>query len=515
MKRKNKSIPKRWEDKVRKFRTIFVTMIPLSLICCLSSQGQQRTQQDEIASIPQDISKRIELVENKLCPAIAIEGHDLVFHSLTDQMKLYNVPGVSIAVVNNGKIEWAKGYGTREAGVDLPVDANTLFQAASISKSVTALGVLHHVEQGTLNLDSNINDFLDSWEIPENGFTEKQPVTIRYLLCHGAGLNGHALGEYSKGEKIPTPLQTLDGLPPSKVGAVRVVIEPGTEFRYSGGGYLILLQTMVDVIGKPFPEIMKESVFGPVGMDRSGYFQERDYIRTDNIAVGHNGMGSVLEGHWTRITNLAGGGLWTTPSDLCRYAIELQKALEGKSSVISRVLAEEMMTTQIGSYGLGLILQGEGNCLSFSHGGNIPGYNNDFFAYAREGKGVAVMTNAKRGTALNSEILRAIGLVYDWSDLKPNVIKPASLPRETLSKYAGKFLFNNALTAEVTVEDDHLKMIGEDGRIFLWYPESDNHFYDLYSGWELEFTFDENNKVTGAFLAIAEEMGVKGEKIDS
>jgi CubicO group peptidase (beta-lactamase class C family) len=498
--------------KMKRGSIFVITAMCFALIGCRGSQNQQLTQ---TASTPQDISKRIELVEHKLCSPITIEGHDQVFYSMIERMKNYNVPGVSIAVINNGKIEWAKGYGAREAGVDLPVDTNTLFQAGSISKPVTALGVLHYVGRGILSLDSKINDLLVSWKIPENQFTIKRPVTIRYLLCHGAGLNGHALGDYSKGERIPTPLQILDGLPPSKVGAVRVVTEPGTEFRYSGGGYLILLQAMTDVIGKPFPEIMKESVLGPAGMNRSGYFQERDYNITDNISVGHNGMGSVIEGYWLRLSNLAGGGLWTTPSDLCRYAIEVQKALKGESPIISRDLAKEMLTGQIGSQGLGLFLQGQGDSIAFSHGGDVRGYHNFVFAYASQGEGVAVMTNAERGSALYPEILRAVALVYDWSDLKPAVIEPIQIPSETMKAYTGRYIFNEVLPTNVIVEKNHLKMTGDDGRIFLWYPDSDNHFYDLNTGWELEFLFDENNKVTGAFIAMGGQMGLKAEKVSN
>ncbi len=496
-----------------KSRTIIVTMMCIALICCQRSQSQQQTPEDEIASAPQDISKRIELVENRLCSPITIEGHELVFHSLTDQMKNYNVPGVSIAVINNGRIEWAKGYGTREAGVDLLVDTNTLFQAASLSKPITALAVLHQVERGMFDLDSDINDFLVSWELPENEFTRTRPVTIRDLLCHGAGLNGHNLGDYFKGERIPTPLQILDGLPPSKADAVRVVTAPGTEYRYSGGGYLILLQAMIDVIGKPFPEIMKELVLGPAGMDRSSYLLERDYNNTENIAVGHDGMGAIIEGYWLILSNLGGGGLWTTPSDLCRVAIEVQRAVEGESSIISRKLAEEMLTGQIGSQGFGFVLQGEGDSLSFSHGGDVRGCHSFLFAYARQGKGVAVMTNAERGSALYPEILRAVALVYDWPDLKPAVIKPVQLSRGTLDNYTGRFVFNEALPVNITVEEGHLKMIGDDGRVFLWYPDSDNHFYDLYTGWELKFIFDEENKVTGAFVSMAGDMGLKAERV--
>jgi CubicO group peptidase (beta-lactamase class C family) len=162
-----------------------MTIIFLVLACCQGQQNPPQSQTDEAASSAQEILNRIDEVESKLTSPIMIEGAEQVFHSLAEQMEFYKVPGVSIAVINNGKIEWAKGYGLREAGKDLPVDVNTLFQAASISKSVTALGALHWVQKGTLDLDTDINNFLESWKIPDNEFTRSQPVTVRYLLCHG------------------------------------------------------------------------------------------------------------------------------------------------------------------------------------------------------------------------------------------------------------------------------------------------------------------------------------------
>jgi CubicO group peptidase (beta-lactamase class C family) len=499
---------------MKRFLTMVLTMMLLVPTSCQRSQNQQPPQTDKKASTPQDISKRIELVENSLCSPITIKGYDLIFQSLTERMENYNIPGVSIAVINHGKIEWAKGYGVRDASVDLPVDTETLFQAASISKPVSALAVLHYVEQDNLDLDSDINDFLISWKVPENEFTKEKPVTIRYLLCHGAGLNGHSLGTYSRGEETPTFLQLLDGIPPAKAAPVRVVSKPQTEFRYSGGGYLIVLQAMIDVIGQPFPDIMNEAVLSPAGMKKSGYFQPLEYDSAENVASGHDEMGSVFEGYWQTMPNLAGGGLWSTPSDLCLFAIEVQKALQGESSIISQELAEEMLTVHIGSYGLGLALQGEGANLAFSHGGDNRGYHNFLFAYGRRGQGVAVMTNAQKGAYLYQEILRSVAIVYDWPDLKPSVISPVQLPVKALNSYTGRYIFNNILPVEVTIENDHLKMEGDDGRIFLWYPDSDNHFIDIITGWELEFIFDEENKVTGASVGMGGAV-LKGEKIDN
>ena len=173
-----------------------------------------------------------------------------------------------------------------------------------------------------------------------------------------------------------------------------------------------------------------------------------------------------------------------------------------------------MLTVQIGSYGLGLALQGEGEDLAFSHGGDSRGYHSFLFAYARRGQGVAVMTNGENGSSLYQEILRSVALAYDWPSLKPSVFDPAHLPAEALSLYAGRYVFNNALPTTVTVEDDHLKMVGDDGRTFLWYPYSDRHFIDMLSGWELELIRSEQHEVTGAVIAVG-NVKLRGERVDA
>jgi CubicO group peptidase (beta-lactamase class C family) len=478
------------------------TTMVLALACCYGPHNPLQAQASHTASYSQDVLNRIAQVERKLTSPVLIEGAEQVFHSLAEQMEFYEVPGVSIAVINNGAIEWAKGYGVREAGSDSPVDVATLFQAASISKSVSALGALHWVQEGALELDRDINDFLVSWRLPENEFTTAQPVTLRHLLSHQAGLSGQLMGAYVEGEQVPTFLQMLEGVEPAKTEPVRVVSRPRTEFRYAGAGYLIVLQAMVDVLGRPYPDLMNEAVLGPAGMARSGYFQPLKYGSIENVATGHGGMGSVFDGHWETMANLAGGGLWATPSDLCLFAVEVQRAFRGESSIISRQLAEEMLTVQIGSYGLGFFLQGEDENLAFSHGGDNGGYHNYLFAYAKRGQGVAVMTNGGRGSYLYPEILRSVGIVYDWPALKPSVIVPVELPMKTLTRYTGRYVFGDIRYAEITIDDSHLRMEGDDGRIFVWYPDSENHFIDTVTGWQLEFIFDEDDEVIGALLHI-------------
>ena len=135
--------------------------------------------------------------------------------TLVERMSHYNIPGVSIAVINNGEIEWARGYGVRENGGNVPVTTTTLFQAGSISKPVAAMAALFLVQQGKLALDEHVNTKLVSWKLPENEYTTGQKVSLRGLLSHTAGLTVHGFPGYTANEEIPTLLQILDGIEPA------------------------------------------------------------------------------------------------------------------------------------------------------------------------------------------------------------------------------------------------------------------------------------------------------------
>ncbi len=202
------------------------------------------------------IEAKIAAVEQGLVPAVRIKGRTTA-RSVAERMKQDHVPGVTIAVINNYQVEWAKAYGMADAEAARPVTVDTLFQAASMSKPVTAMAALKLVEQGTLNLDVDVNKQLKSWQVPENEFTRQHPVDLRGLLSHTAGLTVHGFPGYKVGEPLPTVPQILDGIKPANTGAVRVNKLPGTGFRYSGGGTTIVQLLLTDVTGKPFAELMR------------------------------------------------------------------------------------------------------------------------------------------------------------------------------------------------------------------------------------------------------------------
>jgi CubicO group peptidase (beta-lactamase class C family) len=218
--------------------------------------------------------------------------------SLVDRMKHYKVPGVSIAVINNDEVEWAKGYGTLEEGSNKSVTTDTLFQSASIGKSLTAVATMHFVEEGCLVLDENVNDRLVTWKVPENEFTKQEDVTLRRLLSHSAGMTVHGFRGYAEGERIPTLLQILDGIPPANNMPIRVDEIPGKEFRYSGGGFQIVQQILEDVNKEQFSVIMHESVLKPSGMTSSAYELSLPEDRKERAATAHKANGQPADGKW-------------------------------------------------------------------------------------------------------------------------------------------------------------------------------------------------------------------------
>jgi CubicO group peptidase (beta-lactamase class C family) len=328
------------------------------------------------------VTDRIQRVENGLLAAIIIKGQPATM-KLADRMAHYKTPGVSIAVINDGKIEWAKGYGAAETGVATPVTTETLFQAASISKPVAAVGALALVERGKLSLDEDVNAKLKSWKVPENDLTKEHKVTLRRLVTHSAGLTVHGFRGYAADEPAPTLQQALDGQKPANSAAIRVDILPSSKWRYSGGGYNVMQQLMIDVTGKQFPELMRELALDKIGMKRSTYEQPLPKALAAQAAVGHRGNGEVVKGKWHTYPEMAAAGLWTTPSDLALFAIELQGSKAGKSNkVLSKSMTDQMLTMQIESWGLGISLGGEGAAATFSHGGGNEGFRCQMFAYA-------------------------------------------------------------------------------------------------------------------------------------
>lgn len=438
---------------------------------------------------------RADRVEKGLLPGILVAGRPRTPAALADRMAALSTPGVSVAVINDGVIEWARGYGVVEAGSATPVTPSTLFQAASISKSVAALAAMRLVEQGKLGLDEDVNARLSSWKVPGNSFTQTEKVTLRRLLSHTAGLTVHGFGGYPADAAVPTLVEVLDGLKPANSAAVRADAIPGSLWRYSGGGYTVMQLLAAEVTGRPFPVLMSELALKPIGMADSTYEQPLPAARRGQAASAHRSDGKPIPGRFHTYPEMAAAGLWTTPTDLARFLVEIQRALAGRSSVLSAASARQMTTVVKDGYGLGLSVQGLGQAASFGHGGSNAGFRCTMTAFAERGQGAVVMTNGDQGSRLAAEIVRAIAVEYGWPSHQPNVRSPVAVDPAALARLAGRYEMRPGRIVAVTLERGTLFIVDGQQRIEL-FPESPTRFFEVVEETTVEFVSGSDGRVT-------------------
>ncbi len=387
-----------------------------------------------------NLDAHIKRVEQGLLPAVLVKNDPS--WSIAERMKFYKVPGLSIAVIKDFKIDWARAYGLKDVGSNEPVSTDTLFQAGSISKSVNAMVAMKKVEQGKIALDENINDKLTSWKLPDNQFTAKKKVTLKNLLSHTGGTTVHGFPGYAVNEKVPSLQQVLDGAAPANTAAVRVDFEPGTRFRYSGGGTTIAQLTIMDIEKKPYPEIAQETVLAPLKMTNSTYSQPLPDDWRKNAATGYRPDGSEVEGKIHVYPEMAAAGLWTTPTDLAKFAIEMQLSLAGRSNKILTKQSAEMMTTGVlENVGLGFFIEKHGDALYFGHGGADEGFRAELVVSKDKGYGVVAMANSDNGQILR-EVIRGVAREYGWDEFLPAPYEIVSMEAATLKRYAGRFQVN-------------------------------------------------------------------------
>jgi CubicO group peptidase (beta-lactamase class C family) len=415
-------------------------------------------------------------VESGLKPFAATKDNMGAHATIADRMRSYGVPGLSIAVIDNGRIAWARGYGTADSLSHRPVTRRTLFQAASISKPISALGVLLLVQKGLLNLDENVNDKLKNWAVPDTDLTRAQAVTARMLLNHTAGVS-HVHYElddsFSTGEKLPTIVQILKGQEPARRGSVQVARVPGTQFDYSGAGYEILQLLAMDVSGRPFESYMQSEVLGPLGMSDSTFAQPLPTARHADAAFGHYAGGNQVSGRFRVAPELTVAGLWTTPTDVARYIINVQRTIAGANdSRLSTALAQQMVTAGLGNRGLGQAISGKGATARFGHDGFNEGYESSFVGYIHAGRGAVVMANSGFAFMLIKEVLGSVSRVYEWPDYGPTTQQPpdADMPQQQVIPVSRDIVI--AVPGEYAIPEGlTMKVYSRGTRLFIDWPQ--------------------------------------------
>ena len=449
----------------------------------------------------------------------AIEGvqpsagtNDLGNLSLDELRERFEVPGVSVAVIRDFEIHWEKGYGVADVETGARVHTETMFQAASISKPVAAMGVLRAVQDGLFTLDDDINDILQSWTLDGGGFTADRPVTPRSLTSHTSGLgDGFGFPGYDPSDALPTVVQILDGHETSNLGPVFMERPPMSLKEYSGGGVTVMQLALSDARDRPFADIMRDDVLLPIGMVNSSYEQPLSPEREGNAARGHDREGRARSARWHVYPEMAAAGLWSTPSDLARFVIEVQKSAQGESiRVLSRTTVQEMLSpVGVGDYAVGFSISRMGQGWYFTHGGSNWGFRATLLGHKVKGYGLVIMTNADQGAEVAAELSRRIQIAYEWDSVAgpaPRGYEPPvqrtviALAEGVLEAYVGEYEFSPEESIVVTLQGQRLYAEFTGKSSCSLFPESEERFFLRAVDTDVSFTRNSAGEVTGLVI---------------
>jgi CubicO group peptidase (beta-lactamase class C family) len=420
-----------------------------------------------------------ERLEHHMLPPVLVAGETPAPVSLAERMAALHVPGVSIAVIHHGRIDWARSYGVaRPDGA--PVTPETLFQAASISKPVTALTTLAIAQQKLVDLDVDVDTYLHGWRLPRDADAAGRVVSLRDLLTHTAGVTVHGFAGYAPGAPLPSIDQILQGAAPANSGPVRVDTAPGVLWRYSGGGYVVIRKALQDVTGQPFAELARRYVLAPAGMTHSLYAQPLPAALAASAAAPYGADGKALPEGAHTYPEMTPDGLWTTPTDLAKLALHIQGALAGGADgPLSPAMTREMLDQGgLANWGLGWGLGGSGDSRYFWHSGSNAGFKSMLFAYA-DGEGVAIMTNSDAGEKLAAEIVRTLAYEYGWADFRPYEIAPVAVSPAQLDALVGRYRTGRFGSLTITRKEGQLFAQPSDGPAFRLYPRSATEWFAI------------------------------------
>ncbi len=444
-----------------------------------------------------------------------VVGDIMPRYNLADRMAEYGVAGVAIGVIKDGKLIETKGFGLLQAGGTDKVDANTLFSVGSVSKVATASILMKMHAEGALDVDENIEKYLKTWQLPKGEARDGADVSLRMILSHTAGFNIHGFGDFQPGAELPTVYNTLNGTAPASHEPLTFLFKPGVRYKYSGGGYTLAQLIATDVAGSNFPNVAKEKLFKPLGMNRSSFANPLPETVT-NVAKAHNRNGepAALPRGYEAMPEMAASGLWTSANELGSMVAALIESYRSKDGFLPNNIAVDMMTKVSPSeHGLGPRLHGRADNRYFHHGGANNSYRAWIEGHLATGDGLVVLTNGTRGNDLFVEIRNAAADVYGWEINKAVHTPEISIPTAMLASYEGEYkpdnnfstalregiigwLFDRALT--VSEKDGVLYLAGRDEQYqYALVPTSPNSFHVPVLNQRIglaELVFHRNNK---------------------
>jgi len=412
---------------------------------------------------------RIRHIEADLRPALQIRGRPIERHTLSQLMAAHRTPSISIAIVDHGSIVWSRAYGMADVAAKMPATVQTIYQAGSISKPVAASAALQLVQERRLALDESVNAELKSWHIPDSTFTDGHPVTLRELLTHTGGVSVHGFPGYAAGTPVPTLLEVLEGKPPANSRPVIVERQPGKVWNYSGGGFTIVQLLMIETDGQSFPELMRRRVLSRVSMTASTYEQPLPLNHGVDVATGYLLDGQPVKGRFHTYPEMAAAGLWTTPSDLARWTIALERAYNGEPSpLMSQASARDMLKPGLGGWGLGISVDRGTDEMKFGHSGDDWGFKARLIGWPKRERAIIAMGNSDDAFAVIDPLMQAVAREYGWKGLEPQTVTMFELNDEQRNELLGSWGHG-----AVKISAEGSKLIGQyQGQRFELIPQS-------------------------------------------
>ena len=415
------------------------------------------------------------------------------YSTISNSMISYNIPGLSLAVINKGKIEWSQTY-TNPRFPNQKLNNTTIFQAASLSKPVTFLAALRMHTAGTIDLDKNVEKYVKSFSLPQGKQTKENPITFRNIFAHTSGIIAGGYQGYAKDLKVPTDVEILKGSSGVNSQPIEVLSKPNELLAYSGAGYTLAEVALQDIHNDTFSNLMKTWILDPAGMKHSEFTQPLIVKDSSKVAKGYTQSGKILDGGWRNHPEQAAAGLWSTSNDLALFLIEIYKAYQGELSIFSTEAITSILNQERDGHIYGFIVDRSNNGLALTHYGGNAGYRTGMTIDLTTGNGLVYLINSDNGGALGNELLLSTSKLYGWNHFTRIKARKQTISTTLLQSLVGKYLWNNEVELSVTFSN-------KKNQISLHFPNGDAYNLVSVIGDKLDFIHPN----TGIQVSFAKE----------